>query len=73
MAARMAMDYPKAYHGMILLAPSIDPDLETEKWYRSMIDTKVGAFFTPKEFEVSNDEIMQLKHELELMKSLWTQ
>ncbi|WP_424963602.1 alpha/beta fold hydrolase [Ekhidna sp.] len=70
-AARMAMDYPKAYHGMILVAPSIDPDMEEDQWYRSVIDTKFGAFFTPKEFEVSNSEILLLKDELELMEPLW--
>lgn len=71
-AARMAMDFPNAYHGMILVAPSIDPDMEEDEWYRSVIDTKFGAFFTPKEFEVSNDEIMPLKDELELMKPMWS-
>ncbi len=70
-AARMAMDFPNAYKGMILIAPSIDPDQEKKEWYRKVIKTKVGAFFTPKEFEVSNDEIFTLKDELTQMIPLW--
>ena len=71
--ARMAMDYPHAYIGMALVAPSIDPEMEEEEWYRKAIDTKVGAFFTPKEFEVSNDEILPLKEELTQMLPLWSE
>lgn len=71
--ARMAMDYPKKYEGMILVAPSIDPEMEEDEWYRKAIDTEVGAFFTPKEFEVSNDEILPLKTELSEMIPLWNE
>ncbi|MEO9483837.1 MAG: alpha/beta hydrolase [Ekhidna sp.] len=71
--ARMAMDYPNEYLGMILVAPSIDPEMEKDEWYRGVIDTQVGAFFTPKEFEVSNDEILPLKKELHDMLPLWEQ
>ncbi len=71
--ARMAMDNPDAYKGIILVAPSIDPEMEKEEWYRKVIDTKLGALLTPKEFEVSNDEILTLQKELELMIPLWDQ
>lgn len=71
-AARMAMDFPNDYVGMILVAPSIDPELEEDEWYRGMINTKIGAIFTPKEFEVSNDEILPLKEELEIMLPFWS-
>lgn len=69
--ARMAMDYPMEYDGLIFLAPSIDPDLEKKEWYRKAIKTKVGGFFTPKAFEVSNDEILTLRSELEKMIPYW--
>ncbi|WP_425392474.1 alpha/beta fold hydrolase [Ekhidna sp.] len=71
-AARMGMDFPDDYTGMILVAPSIDPKLEEDEWYRDAIDTKVGAFFTPKEFEVSNSEILTLRNELTTMLPLWS-
>lgn len=69
--ARMAMDYPTSYDGLVLVAPSIDPNLEEKYWYQGAIDTRVGGWLTPKEFEVSNDEIIPLKDELELMLPLW--
>lgn len=69
--ARMAMDYPTAFSGLIMVAPSIDPDMEKEEWYRGAINTYVGGWVTPKEFEVSNDEILPLKEELEKMIPLW--
>ena len=69
--ARMAMDYPKDFSGLLFLAPSIDPDQEKKEWYRKIINTRVGGWITPKEFEVSNDEILPLKVELEKMLPLW--
>ncbi len=69
--ARMAMDYPDEFSGIIMVAPSIDPNLEEDEWYRKVIKSKIGSFFTPKEFEVSNDEIMPLKNELEQMLPYW--
>lgn len=70
--ARMAMDYPDAYTGLIMVAPSIDPQMEEDEWFRGIINTEFGAFLTPKEFEVSNDEILSLKEELEDMIPLWS-
>jgi len=69
--ARMVMDNPYRYHGLVLVAPSIDPEMEKEEWYRSVIDTKLGEVVTPVAFKVSNEEILQLKEELNLMVPLW--
>ncbi len=69
--ARMAMDYKDSYFGMVMIAPSIDPEMEKGEWYREAIDTQIGAFLTPKEFEVSNEEILPLKGELEKMILFW--
>ncbi len=69
--ARMAMDYPDAYQGLIFVAPSIDPEMEKNEWYRSWIKTKVGGWVTPKGFWVSNEEIITLKEELTEMIPLW--
>ncbi|MEM6830274.1 MAG: alpha/beta hydrolase [Bacteroidota bacterium] len=69
--ARMAMDYPSDYHGLVFVAASIDPKMEKDEWYRNLINTKIGAFVTPQDFEVSNDEILPLKKELEIMVPLW--
>lgn len=69
--ARLAMDYPTSFDGLIFIAPSLDPELEENEWYRNIIDSRLGRMFTPTEFIVSNDEIMTLKKELELMIPLW--
>ena len=70
--SRMAMDYPHLVGGLVLVAPSIDPELEKWEWYRH-----VGGFFLfraiiPKELDVSNQEILPLKKELNRMVPLWT-
>lgn len=71
-AARLAIDFPDAIGGVVLLAPSIDPDLEPNEWYR-----KVGNVFPfrqllPTEFDVSNQEILPLKRELQRMAPYWS-
>lgn len=69
--ARLAMDYPTSFDGLIFVAASIDPEMEKDEWFRSLIKSPIGNFFTPKEFVASNDEIMSLKEELKLMLPLW--
>lgn len=70
-AVRMVMDYPGAYQSMLLVAPSVDPELEENEWYRGFISTTLGGWLTPKEFEVSNEEILPLKEELTEMLDFW--
>lgn len=69
--ARIAMDYAHLTQGMIMVAPSIDPAMEKYEWYRSWIGTRIVGAMTPTDFWVSNEEIMPLKAELELMVPLW--
>ncbi len=69
--AKMVMVYPNNYDGLLLLAPSIDPELEKKEWYRSLIKTKLGSWITPKDFVTSNDEILELKNELKEMSGSW--
>lgn len=70
--ARVAMDYPKLTDGMIMVAPSIDPDMEKYEWYRTWIKTRLIGAMTPTDFWVSNEEILPLKEELEMMLPLWS-
>ncbi|MEQ8473848.1 MAG: alpha/beta hydrolase [Marinoscillum sp.] len=70
-AARVAMDFPDQVQSMILIAPSIYPAMERYEWYRTWIDTRVGGWFTPQDFWVSNEEILPLKEELRLMLPMW--
>lgn len=69
--ARAAMDYPNSFGGLIMVAPSVDPDMEKDEWYRGAINTYLGEVVTPIEFQVSNNEILPLKEELTKMLPLW--
>lgn len=69
--ARMAMDYPDHVGSLILVAPSIDPQLEKQEWYRSVGNWGLVRKWLPTEFDVSNQEIRPLKNELAKMLPLW--
>lgn len=68
---RMAMDYPQQVGGLILVAPSVDPQLEKQEWYRSVGSWGLIRKLLPTEFDVSNQEILPLKGELQQMLPLW--
>lgn len=70
-AARLAMDYPQWVGGLIMVAPSIDPMLEKQEWYRPLGAAIPIRWMLPTELDVSNREILPLKHELENMLPLW--
>lgn len=71
-AARMAMDYPDLVEGIIMLAPAIAPDLEPEEdWFRLPMRWPIIRNLVPKVMLVSNEEVIYLKEELELMLPLW--
>lgn len=70
--ARMAMDYPTLVDGLVLVASSIDPELEpNEKWFRAPLATPILSWILPRSFRASNEEIYRLKPELEEMIPLW--
>lgn len=71
-AVRLAMDYPNQVGGLILVAPSIDPALEKQEWYRPIGTVFPFRQWLPTEFDVSNQEIMALKGELLAMQPLWS-
>ena len=71
-AARMAMDYPDLVEGIIMLAPAIAPELEpNEDWFRVPMRWPIIEGIFPKLLRVSNEEVIFLKEELELMLPLW--
>ena len=69
--ARIAMDFPDAVGGLVLVAPSIDPNEEKNEWYRHVGTVFPFRQWLPTEFDVSNQEILPLKHELQQMLPLW--
>ncbi len=71
--ARMAMDYPGLVDGLVIVAGSIDPDLEpNETWFRAPLATPFLNWILPRSFRASNFEIYKLKPELQEMLPLWT-
>ena len=70
--ARMAIDYPQLVDGLIIVAGSIDPELEpNETWFRAPLATPFLSWIVPRSFRASNEEIYHLKPELEDMLPLW--
>lgn len=69
--ARMAMDYPKRVNGLIIVAGSIDPELEKTMWYQVPIHYKILSWAVPDMLYSTNEEILALKKELEDMIPLW--
>ncbi len=72
--AKMAMDYPELIDGLVMVAPSIDPQLEpNENWFRMPLHTPFLRWILPTSFRVTNDEIYFLEDQLEIMKSNWSE
>ena len=70
-AARIAMDFPELVQGLVLVGPSIDPELEKNEWYRVLARNKLGKWLLPKSLFVTNEEIFFLKEELQKMLPHW--
>ncbi len=61
---QMAVDYPDRIAAIVLLAPSLDPDLDAVLWYNKLADYKLIRYFLPQMLAKANDEIMALPHGL---------
>lgn len=70
--ARMAVDYPELVDGLIFVAGSVDPELEPNEWFRGPLATPFLKWMLPRSLRASNDEIYQLKPQLEAMLPLWS-
>ena len=69
---RMAMTYPELVDGLIIVAGSVDPDLEpNETWFRAPLATPFLSWILPRSFRASNEEIYKLKPELQQMLPYW--
>jgi pimeloyl-ACP methyl ester carboxylesterase len=69
--ARMAMDYPQLVDGLVFVAASVDPDLEPNEWFRGPLATPFLKWILPRSLRASNDELYQLKPQLQAMLPLW--
>ncbi len=69
--ARYAMDYPDRVAGLIIVAGSVDPDLEEHPWWQGAIDVPPLCWLLPKSFWASNREIKLLEAELRQILPRW--
>ncbi|MDQ8202052.1 alpha/beta hydrolase [Pelagicoccus sp. SDUM812003] len=65
--ARLAVDFPNAARGLVLVAPSMDPELEELKWYNYLAKFPLFRWGLSRAWRNSNDEIFPHRSELELL------
>lgn len=70
--AKVAMDYASLVDGMIMVAPSISPELEPSNTWRKTINYWPLRILTPAALRVCNQEIIPLENELSTMMDQWT-
>ena len=71
LAVRMAMDYPELLCGLVLVAPSLDPELEKPRWYNRLAASSLVRWAVPTDLALANQEVMNLEKELRIMLPLW--
>jgi len=69
--ARLAMDYPELVDGLIMVAPSISPELEPSNGWRKVLNFPLLRWMTPSALRVCNQEIIPLKEQLTAMMPGW--
>ena len=69
--ARAAMDHPEQVSGLVFVASSVDPDLESTKWYQYPANWWPIKKIIPDALRVCNEEILPLKGELQEMLNQW--
>ncbi|HVD97044.1 MAG TPA: alpha/beta hydrolase [Cytophagaceae bacterium] len=69
---KMAMTYPELIDHMIIVAGSVDPELEPQEWYRKPMASAFIRWMLPGSIRASNEEILGLKPELEKMIPNWS-
>lgn len=68
---RFAMDYPERTAMLVIVAGSVDPDLEEHPWWQAAIDPPPLRWLIPKSLWTSNREIISLEDELRAMMPRW--
>ena len=67
---RAAVDYPDRVGAIIVVAGSIDPDQERMRWFNDLASAPIIRSIIPRSLYHSNEEIVPLEAELEVMKPL---
>lgn len=64
---KMALEKPKNYKALVILAGAIDPKAEKPENWRYIFTSKPGRYFVPGALRPSNDELWWLKGDLKTM------
>jgi len=71
LAPYIAMQNPELITGLILLSGSLDPQLGSPRWYNWAASMGVVSWFLGEDMRRANDEIMQLRNQLDGMRDKW--
>ncbi len=71
-AARLAMDAPELVRALVLVAPSLDPELEEPTWYQALGRTWLIHPLLPDGLARADEELRPLKQELTAMLPRWS-
>lgn len=66
-AAKLAALAPKEVDGLIIVAGSLDPELEETKWYQLIAEKRFFRWMIPENLDVCNREILELQRELPVL------
>lgn len=72
-ALQMAAMYPDKVAGLLLIAASLDPELEKPRWYNRLANSWVFSWAIPEAMLRSNEEMMVLSAELAKQLGVWPQ
>ncbi|MCR9141790.1 MAG: alpha/beta hydrolase [bacterium] len=70
-AVQLAMDYPDRVSGLVLIAASVDPDLEEWRWFNRLAELSFTRWILPAAWDVSNQELKPLREDLTEILSRW--
>lgn len=70
--AKMAMNQPNYYNKLLIVAGSVSPELEPEEIWRKPLNFPLIRWILPRSFNVSNQEIIRTKENLESMEDEWS-
>jgi pimeloyl-ACP methyl ester carboxylesterase len=71
-AARLALDAPELVRALVLVAASIDPELERTTWYQALGRTWIVRPLVPEALVRADEEIRPLRGELEALLPRWS-
>lgn len=71
-APKVAMDFPNAVDGLLLLAGSLDPTIGVPRWYNHAAQYWLVQWMIGEQLHKANLEIFILENELQTMSSRWS-